>query len=179
MLKKILPVKTFSLSISRGERRPGTKICVSTSLGEWDTIRAIMAIGEKKKRTEVAENMFACFSLPFWSPRPASKKAPKSICFQSLSDKINGLIPKPSERRCNDTERSSFVYDSREPSGVVFLVAEIIFISNSVQLLFVREGMRQDAVYFDGFVFSPPLSLLLPLCEDTWSNVHSNFRQVK
>lgn len=48
------------------------------------------------------------------------------------------------------------MYDSREPSGVVFLVAEIIFISNSVQLLFVREGMRQDAVYFDGFVFSPP-----------------------
>lgn len=45
---------------------------------------------------------------------------------------------------------------TREPSGVVFLVAEIIFISNSVQLLFVREGMRQDAVYFDGFVFSPP-----------------------
>lgn len=72
------------------------------------------------------------------------------------------------------------MYDSREPSGVVFLVAEIIFISNSVQLLFVREGMRQDAVYFDGFVFSPPpLSLLLPLCGDTWPNVHSNFRQVK
>lgn len=34
-----------------------------------------------------------------------------------------------------------------------FSVAEIIFISNSVQLLFVREGMRQDTVYFDGFVF--------------------------
>lgn len=61
MLKKILPVKTFSLSISRGERRPVTKICVSISLGEWDTIRAIMAIGGKKKRTEVAENMFTRF----------------------------------------------------------------------------------------------------------------------
>lgn len=52
MLKKILPVKTFSLSISRGERRPGTKICVSTSLGEWDTIRAIMEIGGKKRKEQ-------------------------------------------------------------------------------------------------------------------------------
>lgn len=157
MLKKILPVKTFSLSISRGERRPGTKICVSTSLGEWDTIRAIMEIGGKKRKEQkLLKICLLVFHCRFGHRGLYLKKAPKSICFQSLFDKINGLIPKPSERRCNDTERSSFVYDSREPSGVVFLVAEIIFISNSVQLLFVREGMRQDAVYFDGFVFSPP-----------------------
>lgn len=57
-----------------------------------------------------------------------------------------------------------------------FSVAEIIFISHSVQLLFVSERTQKDTVYFDGFLPSF-FFLLTSLSCAAWTNVLCNFRQ--
>lgn len=86
---------------------------------------------------------------------------------------MNGLIP---HSLSADAERSGFVTGSEHlVVSDCFSVAEIIFISQSVQLLFGRERMCQDGVLF-WWILSLCVCLcvylLFMLC-DTWPNLQS------
>lgn len=86
------------------------------------------------------------------------ENAPKWVCFQVPSRKINALIPHSASVDVKTQCIQAFGRLSEHLAvSDCFSDAEIIFISHSVQLLFVSRRMHKDAVYFDRFLLSLPL----------------------